>query len=171
MIEPRSLPSAFLRAVAAHPVLSGQLVQLARLHPTGDEVVYLARHAGREPFGSSADTGDQRPARTTAVGVAALSRLADAEIAARYEDSSVEILDRVWAARWAGHAIDRGSTHPSIFGLAVALPEPFPPGLSVGVSLVEVQGEQVTAGDDRYTLVTTSLGEIAAALVSASAAA
>ncbi|AJM76943.1 IclR family transcriptional regulator [Rathayibacter toxicus] len=139
----------FYRLCEDSPVLSRQLVQIALLG--GTRVLYLAVHEGRERFALSASVGDRYPASATAVGTALLSGLDDAELKARFAggrdivvftDKSTstlsQLLAKVRAARQRGYAIDDGELHPSVQGIAFAVPAPERPDLSlaIGVSLV-----------------------------------
>lgn len=139
----------FYRLCEESPVLSRQLVQIALLD--GTRVLYLAVHEGRERFALSASVGDRYPASATAVGTALLAELDDDEIDRRFVDdrdivtftekstaSLSELLTKVWAARKRGYAVDDGELHPSVLGIAVAVPTPERSDLSVaiGVSLV-----------------------------------
>ncbi|PPF21844.1 IclR family transcriptional regulator [Rathayibacter rathayi] len=146
----------FYRLCEESPVLSRQLVQIALLD--GTRVLYLAVHEGRERFTLSAGVGDRYPASATAVGTALLSELDDGEIAARFADdhdivvftdrstsSARELLHKIRAARERGYAIDDGELHPSVLGLAFAVPAATRSDLSLamGVSLVRpIVGDQ-----------------------------
>lgn len=127
-----------LRVAAASPVLSRNIVQLARLDGAG--VCYVGEHLGREPFASTARPGQVRPAGTTAIGLAALSGLdpdvASTRIAALPAVDIEHAMVAVPEARQRGYAIDPGRVHPSVFGVAV--PVPGHPGFALGVPLVEV---------------------------------
>ncbi|QHC74814.1 IclR family transcriptional regulator [Rathayibacter sp. VKM Ac-2805] len=160
----------FYRLCEESPVLSRQLVQIALLD--GTRVLYLAVHEGRERFALSASVGDRYPASATAVGTALLAELDDSEIAERFADdrdivvftdrstsSTRELLRKVAAARVRGYAIDDGELHPSVLGVAVAVPAATRSDLSVavGVSLVR------PVADDQEEVV-AALREAAAAL-------
>ncbi|GAB3402375.1 hypothetical protein GCM10027515_12010 [Schumannella luteola] len=153
--------------------LAHQLVQLAELD--GRTARFLARHDGREPFASSAAPGDRRPAETTAVGLALLAQLDDAEIAERYGDAAAAVLAEVRATRQRGYALDRAATHPSVFGVAVPVPVPVSVSagsgaeaarspLVLGVALVEVLPDRMRESSERYVTVVAALRRVAAEL-------
>ncbi|QHC61395.1 helix-turn-helix domain-containing protein [Rathayibacter festucae] len=152
----------FYRLCEDSPVLSRRLVQIALLD--GTRVLYLAVHEGRERFALSASVGDRYPASATAVGTALLAGLTDAELEARFADdrdlvvftdrstsSLAGLLEKVHRARERGYAVDDGELHPSVVGLAVAIPSPERADLSlaIGVSLVRPR----TAEEDRAPVV------------------
>lgn len=151
-----------LRVAAASPVLSRNIMQVARLE--GTVVRYLDEHVGRDPFASTARPGDARPAGSTAVGIAALAGLdpdaAAVVVAEMPEEEAVAAREAVPAARARGYAIDAGRIHPSVYG--VAIPLDGHPGVSFGVPLVEVLPGVWQEQSRRYQEVVAALRAAAA---------
>jgi DNA-binding IclR family transcriptional regulator len=142
----------FYRLCAESTVLSHELVQIAILD--GTDVLYLARHEGRAPLRLSAAIGDRFPAALTAVGNALLALLDPEEVVSRFSvggafvpwtERSTTRLPQLQAklelARSRGYALDEGEVHPSVVGIAVAVPAPIgsETSFAVGVSLVGVE--------------------------------
>ena len=141
----------FYRLCAESSVLSHELVQIAILD--GTDVLYLARHEGRAPLRLSAGIGDRFPAALTAVGNALLALLTQEEVARRFahtdafprrtEKSTATIDDlqaKLSLARDRGYAVDEGEVHPSVVGIAAAVParQSSETSFAIGVSLVGV---------------------------------
>lgn len=140
----------FYRICAETPELGRELVQIAVLD--GTDVLYLARHEGRAPLRLTAGIGDRYPASLTAVGLALLTRLDDAEVAARFADPATRprvtensvtsldgLLQKVRETRERGHSLDNGEMFPNVVGVAVAI-EPRSAGdrpLALGASMID----------------------------------
>lgn len=156
----------FIRLAAASPVLARNIVQVAMIE--GDHVRYLAEHIGRPPFASTARPGDVRPLTTTAIGLAAVSGLEPADahaVVGALPDGERDVVREVVArARLRGYALDPGSVHPSVFGVAV--PVAGHPGIGVGVPLVEVQPRAWREDSRRYQEVIAALRAVAGVLAS-----
>ncbi|MBF4609457.1 hypothetical protein [Curtobacterium sp. VKM Ac-1393] len=154
-----------LRVVATSPVLSRNIVQVARLE--GTDVRYLDEHIGRNPFASTARPGDVRGAGRTAVGIAALAGLdpdaAAAVVAEMPEQEAVAARKAVPAARARGYAIDPGRVHPSVYG--VAIPLDGYSGVSFGVPLIEVLPGVWQEHSRRYQEVVAALRAAAAVVM------
>lgn len=143
----------FRRGIQESPVLGVEVCQLAVL--SGDEVLYLGRHAGRPPLGFSAAPGDRFPASITAVGAALLASLDDQEVRRLYPaDAEFPIwtgnstpdldalLAKLAAARKRGWAIDNGETNPNVYGIAVVVRRSsvHASDLAIGASLRPIRG-------------------------------
>ncbi|WP_138418262.1 IclR family transcriptional regulator [Sinomonas gamaensis] len=132
---------AFHEACAESALLARELVQAAILD--GTEVLYVARHEGRAPLSLSAHVGDRLPAARTAVGIALLANLPDDALRRMFasgQSGPEGLLSKIRPARDRGFAIEAGSIHPAVVGVAAAVPShASSPGFAVGVSLVGVR--------------------------------
>lgn len=124
--------SHFKRAMAASPVLHGEIGHLALL--VGTDVTYIARHTGRAPLPVTASVGDRFPASITAAGTALLAQLGDAELGRLYSDPEAfprwtpksthdlaHLMAKIAQTRTDGYAVDDGETHPNVLGLALVV--------------------------------------------------
>jgi len=143
----------FFDVVAADPVLSGHVVQIATMDDA--DAIYLARHEGRrDSLGTP--LGSRLPLAYCAVGNAMLMTMTDDRIAPLLElealtpptPYSARDADRIWArirhARERGFAVDRGESLDGIHGVAAPL-EPWRPGdpqMAIGVALASEEADQ-----------------------------
>jgi IclR family transcriptional regulator, blcABC operon repressor len=135
MLASTTLVSEFRRIVTSLPTLQNDTALLAALD--GMEVIYLARHDGKQPIRLASDIGRRMPASVTALGKAMLAQMSEAELTARL--ATVEVLPRptkrahrtvrelrqdIAVIRDRGYAIDdeQNTIGVTCFAVAVAAP-------------------------------------------------
>jgi DNA-binding IclR family transcriptional regulator len=122
----------FHAACALLEVASQETMQLAVLD--GLEVVYIARHDGRQPVRLASEIGWRLPASCTALGKAALASLDDEELRRRLKGVTrlpaltpnshrtvIQLLDDLTSVRRRGYAADDEETTLGVVCYGVAL--------------------------------------------------
>jgi IclR family transcriptional regulator, blcABC operon repressor len=149
-----------------------ETVQLAVLDRM--EVVYLARHDGRQFIRLASEIGRRLPASCTAAGKAALAALPPADLADRLHGlaslpvltahslrSRSELLADLDATRRRGYAIDDEETADGVVCFAVTVPGRYAElGPTAGPWAVSVSLLKARAGDDRREQLLLDLKEL-----------
>ena len=155
------------------PAASQETVQLAVLDRL--DVVYLARHEGRQPIRLVSEIGRRLPASCTAAGKAALAWLSPADLADRLRGTTslpgltaqshrfpAELLADLEATRRRGYAIDDEETAEGVVCFAAVVPErsegrrPATGPCAVSVALLKAR-----ASDQRRDLLLSDLSILA----------
>jgi DNA-binding IclR family transcriptional regulator len=154
------------------PTGSEETIQLAVLD--GLEVVYLARHDGRQPVRLTSGIGRRLPAFSTATGKVALASLDDAELRRRLAGLTVlprltrkalgtvdELLADIAEVRRRGYAMDDEETVEGVvcYGVLVPSRQPGEPPGAASVTLLKVR-----ATAERVPALIEDLHWLAAAL-------
>lgn len=137
----------FRRTAGTLPALGRETVLLAVLD--GAEVVYLARHDGRQPVRLAGDSDARMPATVTALGKAMLASLPDDELADRLgsvhelpvrtakSHRTLDALHRdLVETRERGYALDDEQNIEGVTCVSVALPGCAEPPVAVGAVLL-----------------------------------
>jgi len=148
-----------------------ETVQLAVLDQM--EVVYVARHDGRQLIRLVSEIGRRLPASCTAAGKAALATLSPAALADSLRELtrlpvltthscqlSSDLLVDLEATRRRGYAIDDEETADGVVCFAVAVPERLGLGPSAGPWAVSVALLKARATDERRDQLVRDLREL-----------
>lgn len=134
------------------PTGSEETIQLAVLD--GLEVVYLARHDGRQPVRLASGIGRRLPAFSTATGKVALASLDDTELERRFAGLTTlprptrralgtiaELLAEIAEIRQRGYAVDDEETVEGVvcYGILVPSRDPGEPPAAASVTLLKVR--------------------------------
>jgi IclR family transcriptional regulator, blcABC operon repressor len=163
----------FRDACQTLPVASEETVQLAVLDRL--DVVYLARHEGRQPIRLVSEIGRRLPASCTAAGKAALACLSPVDLADRLHGITnlpgltghshrlqTALLADLETTRRRGYAIDDEETADGVVCFAVVVPErPDGRGPATGPCAVSVALLKARASDQRRDLLLSDLSNLA----------
>jgi DNA-binding IclR family transcriptional regulator len=162
----------FYEASRLLPAGSEETVQLAILD--GLEMIYLARHDGRQPVRLTSEIGRRLPATVTATGKAALASLDEADLARRLAgvrelprltanslDSVDALLANLAVVRERGYAMDDEETVEGVVCFGVMIPGRRPGEGPYAASITLLKAR---ATDERVPLLIDDLHRLAHSL-------